>query len=436
MSKKIHFVGIGGIGVSSLARHYLETGNDVRGSDVNPSEELEKEGAIIFEGHSENNVSAETDVLIHSSAVSLNNPEVQKAKKLGIKIQSYPEALGEVTRNYFTIAVSGTHGKSTTTGMLALILIKGGLDPTVIIGTKMKEFGNRNYRKGRSEYLLIEADEHKGAFLNYFPKVAVINNIEEDHLDYYKDIEDILSTFGKYIEANLSDGTLIINTDDENSRKVKERITKENVIGYSLQEEDAKSIELSVPGKHNLGNALAALKVGDHLGIKKGKTLQALKEFKGTWRRFDEKDVILRNGKSVRIINDYAHHPTAIKATLEAVKEKYPKKKVVAVFQPHQYERTYSLFAGFKKVLRQASTDKLIITDIYTVKGRESEEIMRKVSAEKLVEEVGKAVYTGDLEATGEYLLKNLHGKEILVIMGAGDVYDLGGYIEKVRNNS
>ncbi len=428
--KHIHFVGIGGIGVSSLARYFLSEGHDVSGSDVNPCEELKKIDMEIFPGHSEKNISEDIDLLIYSTAVSQENKEIKRARDIGVKIQSYPEILGEVAKEYYTVAVSGTHGKSTTTAMLSLVMENAGLDPTVIIGTKLKEFGNTNFRKGESKYLLIEADEFGAAFLNYYPQIAVVTNIEEDHLDFYRDIEDILLTFKNYVANNLQKGILIVNKDDKNSHDLKS-VAAGKVIEYTLKQKEAKKIKLSVPGKHNISNALAVFSVAKEIGIKERVILEGLSNFKGTWRRFDEREIILKNNSRVKIIHDYAHHPTEIKATVEAIREKYPANTLYLVFQPHQYERTHRLFSQFVEVLSSVDVNKLIIPDIYTVKGRESKEIMEKVSSVFLSEKIKGSIYGGNLESTGKYLMENLQGNEIVAIMGAGDVYDLEGYIKR-----
>jgi UDP-N-acetylmuramate--alanine ligase len=425
--KNIHLVGIGGIGLSSLARYFLSEGFLVSGSDVTPQDELEELGVTFFLGHQKENVSQNTSLLIYSNAVLDSNPELLMAKQFGIKVQSYPETIGEITKKYFTIAVSGTHGKSTTTAMLALIMIKAGLDPTVIIGTKLKEFGNTNFRKGNSKFLLLEADEFKAAFLNYYPKIAIITNIEEDHLDFYKNLKDIVNTFQKYVKNNLGKNTLILNNDDKNSKKLKE-VALGKIVIYSL---DCQKINLSVYGKHNQYNAQAALCAALEMGIEKNIAVQSLFDFQGSWRRFEEKKVTFKNNFQGIVINDYAHHPTEVKATIDAVKEKYQNEKIILVFQPHQYERTYRLFNQFKKVLSEIEVSSLFITDIYTVEGRESKEILRKVSAEMLAKKIKDSFYTGDLQRTGQYLLNNLQGNEIVVIMGAGDVYNLEGYITK-----
>ncbi len=424
MKKNVHFVGLQGIGVSSLARYFISEGACVTGSDSTFSNELEKEGVKQFVGHDKENVLPETDLLIYSTAVIDSNPELVEAGRRGIETRSYPQALGEITKKYYTIAVSGTHGKSTTTAMLSLIMIEAGLDPTVIIGTKLAEFNNTNFRKGKSNYLLIEADEFKAALLNFYPRIAVITNIEEDHLDFYQGIDDILNTFKSYVSNNLGDGTLILNKDDTNSLSLKSA-AKGKVEEYSFEDQDRENLILSVPGKHNIYNGLAALLAGKELGIDSDTACRALAKFKGSWRRFEEKEISLANKKEIKIINDYAHHPTEIEATFLATKEKYPSEKIVVVFQPHQYERTYRLFSGFVKALGLVEAENLLITDIYTVEGRESEEIKNKVNAELLATEVKGAVYSGNLQKTASYLLNNLQGNEIVVIMGAGDVYKL-----------
>ncbi len=423
----IHFVGIGGIGVSSLARHYFAEGHRVSGSDTGSIDELKEEGIDVYNKHSAKNIFPETDLLVYSNAVKKDNPEIKEAKRLKIRCQSYSEALGELTKKYFTIAISGTHGKSTTTAMTALLMIEGGLDPTVIIGTKLEEFGGKNYFKGSSKYLLIEADEYKAALLNYFPKIALISNIEEDHLDYYKDIDDILDTFEKYLTENLKMGKIILNKDDKNSEVLKKRLEKKGkkVTSYSLKDSYVKKINLSVFGKHNLYNAVSAYRIGKELGIREDRILSSLLKFKGTWRRFEEKRVMLESGKKIDIINDYAHHPTEIKATLSAAGEKYPERRIILVFQPHQYERTYRMFTDFTKALSCPNVDITIITDIYSVKGRESKEIIGKVSGRALANSVKNAIYGGKMEETRDILASVLQGDEILVIMGAGDIYKL-----------
>ena len=458
---KIHLIGIGGIGVSALAQYYLTKGHKISGSDLTSSEitdALKKKGAKLILGrHLAKNLPENTDLVIHSLAVLSDNPEMKKAKKLGIKIQSYPEALGELTRKYFTIAVSGTHGKSTSAAMIALILIKAGLDPTVIVGTKLKEFGDSNCRVGKSKYLVIEADEWQASFLNYRPKIIVLTNIEKEHLDFYKNLNHILKTYKKYIGHLPKDGVLVANSDDFNTRKIiRDRISKGDQISlYWLNQRGTKKLKeiLKIPGEHNVYNALAALTVARILKIPDKISFKAISEYKGSWRRFEVKKVLLKpllkpgfNRHLITVVSDYAHHPTEIEATLKAAREKFPRKEIWCIFQPHQYQRTYYLFDDFVKVFKEAlrpaqgkpQIDRLIITDIYDVAGREEKKIKEKVSSEKLIKAINKplaiyrahknlcaAVYIPTIKKATDYLKKNLQGGEVVIIMGAGDIYKL-----------
>ena len=429
---KIHFIGIGGIGISALAQYYLAKGHKVSGSDLVSSEItdfLRKKGAkLLLRRHLAGNLSEDANLVIHSPAVLLSNPEVKKAKKLDIKIQSYPKALGELTKKYFTIAISGTHGKSTTCAMIASILIKAGLDPTVIVGTKLKEFSGSNFRAGESKYLVIEADEWQASFLNYWPKIIVLTNIEREHLDYYKDLNHILRTYKKYIGHLSKDGVLVANGDDKNISKL--RVKSQN---YTLRQKESKIIKkiLKVPGEHNIYNALAALTVARTLEIPDKISFKAISEYKGAWRRFEIIEADLRGyqrglTRKITIISDYAHHPTEVKATLEAAREKFPNKKIWCIFQPHQYQRTFYLFNDFINVFSKAPIDKLIITDIYDVAGREKRGIRKKVSSEKLIKKLNKPwmIYLPK-EEIKSHLKRNLKGGEAVIIMGAGDIYEL-----------
>ncbi len=417
---KIHFIGIGGIGVSALAQYYLAKGHKVSGSDLVSSEITEflkrKEVKLIKK------IPKDVDLVIYSPAIKSDNPEIKQAKKLKIKIQSYPQALGELTKEYFTIAVSGTHGKSTTCAMIALVLMKAGFDPTVIVGTKLREFNGSNFRIGESDYLVIEADEWQASFLNYWPQIIVLTNIEREHLDYYKGLRHILHTYKEYIEHLPKDGILIANRDDKNILKLQFKARN-----YSIKQKEAKKISkiLKVPGEHNIYNALAALAVARALKIPDKISFKALSEYKGVWRRFEIKRGEIDN-KKFTIISDYAHHPTEIKATLEATREKFPSKKIWCIFQPHQRQRTFYLFNDFVRVFSGASIDRLIITDIYDVAGREKKEIKKKISSEKLIKKINKpeALYLqrGRIK---NHLRRNLKGREVVIIMGAGDIYKL-----------
>ena len=447
ISNGVHFIGIGGIGVSALAQYYLKKGHKITGSDLVCSEiteALKKKGVKIFIGkHKTKNLPKDVDLVIYSPAIQKTNLELKRAYKIQdtkhparagkIQILSYPEALGELTKEYFTIAISGTHGKSTTTAMIGLLLVKAGLNPTVIVGTKVKEFGNSNCRVGKPirrglrkvQYLVIEVDEHFASFLNYSPDIAVITNIEPDHLDYYKNFNNVKKAFAKFTKKLKKNGILIT---EREYKKTK----------------DAKKLKkiLKVPGEHNVYNALAALAVARTLKIPDKISFKALSEYRGCWRRFEIKKFQVspkdkptgQAGFRFQVISDYAHHPTEVKATLETAREKYPKKRIWCVFQPHQYLRTHCLFNDFVKVLKTALRptqdkpliDKIIVTDIYDVPGRENKNIKKKVSSEKLIKAINRpeAIYLPK-EKIIKYLQENLQGGEMVIIMGAGDIYQI-----------
>ncbi|MBI4837073.1 MAG: UDP-N-acetylmuramate--L-alanine ligase [Candidatus Portnoybacteria bacterium] len=490
---KIHFIGVGGIGVSGLAGFYLSKGHKVSGSDLSDSpiiQALKQQDAKIFIGtHNSKNLSNEVDLVVYTAAVEPDNPELQKAKKLGIKCQTYAQALGDLTKKMFTIAVSGMHGKSTTTAMLALVLEKAGLDPTVIVGTRLREWGNRNFRVGKSKYLVIEADEYNVSFLNYWPKIIVLTNIEEEHLDYYRDLKHIMATFKKYVSRLGKNGVLVANREDNNVRRLlnpkfeahsRLRRTCSNpmrgtcsnpkqiqnlkfkIQNYFLKQKEAGRLKkiLKIPGEHNVSNALAVLMVARELKIPDKITFEALSEFRGTWRRMEYRGMV----NDAKIYDDYGHHPTEIRATLQGAREllgssllqrevrrdlkskRFENTKIHptpplqkegerlwCVFQPHQYQRTYKLFDQFVGAFGDA--DRLILLPIYSVAGREKVGVKKKVSSKMLAkaivkrnQELGirKQVLFIDPSLKAEnYLKENLKKGDVCVIMGAGDIYKL-----------
>lgn len=438
---KIHFIGIGGIGVSALAQYYLEKGHKVSGSDLISSEIIDflkkKKIKISLGKHKEKNIVKDVDLVIYSPAVIFTNPELKKARKLKIETKSYPQALGQLTKKYFTIAVSGTHGKSTVTAMLSLILIKAGLEPTVVLGTKLKEFGQTNFRMGKSKYLIIEADEWQASFLNYWPKIIVLTNVEKEHLDYYKNLNQILKTYKEYISHLPKNGALVINKDDKNIKTILRGQTsfKGSTSLYSLKQKEAENLKniLKIPGEHNVSNALAALTLARVLKIPDKISFKALSEYKGAWRRFE-----IIKAEKITIISDYGHHPTEILATLKGAREKFKIKKIWLIFQPHQYQRTSYLFNDFVNVLKQVKNknfvNNLIVTDIFDVAGREKKKIKEQVNSKKLVEKINipSIVYLAKDEIIN-YLKKNLKGKEVVIFMGAGDIYKL---VEKFSTGS
>ena len=432
---KIHCIGIGGIGVSALAQYYLAQGHQVSGSDLESSEItdfLKEKDITIIIGNKAENINQHIDLVVYSPAVPANNPELKKAKGLGILLKSYPEALGDLTKQYFTIAVAGAHGKSTVTAMIGLMLKKAGLDPTVIVGTKLKEFGGSNFRLGQGKYLVIEACEYDGSFLNYQPKIIVVTNVDKEHLDYFKTFANVKKAFKDFILKLPRDGFLVANKDDKNTPK----FTKLNfgVHYYSIRQKEAKRLKLKIPGKHNVSNAMAALEVARILHIEEKVALQSLSEYQGSWRRFETVKT-----RPFTVISDYGHHPNEISATLKATREKYlypPKfskgkirrarKKIWLIFQPHQYQRTHYLFNDFVKVFRQAKIDQIIITDIYDVAGREEKKISSSVNSEKLVKKIAKKnIKYMPIEKAEEFVKNNIKSGEVLLIMGAGNIYKL-----------
>lgn len=445
-AKKIHFVGISGIGISGLAKICLAMGKEVTGSDLNESivtRNLKKSGAVIFIGrHQAKNLPAGADLLIYSNAVPPNNIERKKAAALGLKQMSYPEALGRLTLNKKLICISGMHGKTTTTAMVALILKEAGLDPTYIVGSYLPEIKG-NAHLGKSDFMIIEADEFARAMLNYYPDYIILTNLEEDHLDTYKDIEDIKKTFKKYVKNLSRSGILIANNDDKNVREVA-RVCEAKKVFYSLKRGDYRAINISenqketifrvdnadftlhVPGRHNVYNALAAIALTAGLGIDPKVIKKSLAKFKGTWRRFQ----LLGQYKNAPVISDYAHHPTEIKALLQAVRTKYPKKRIVLAFQPHQHNRTKNLFKEFTKAFNQA--DVLIMSEIFEVAGREKKED-RDISAKDLVKEIKlkEKYFVKNLKAAEALIRKKIKKGDVLLIVGAGDVYKLGEKLVK-----
>jgi len=416
-----HFIGIGGIGISAIAKMLKMQGKKVSGSDSAESEiteDLRKLGIDIKIGQRTENIPEETEVVVYTIAIPSDNPEFQGAKKReqeaksttertsGAKrgqesgvadfaLLSYPQALGELSKNMFTIAVSGTHGKTTTTAMIAHILQKAGLDPTVIVGSKMlgKE-KNSNFHAGKGKYLVVEACEYKRSFLNLSPKILVITNIEPDHLDYYKDLEDIKSAF----------------------RELKNKVPKDGfVITKSEYEKIIKDFALLLPGEHNIWNAQAAIKATEMLGIPQEKAKEFLKDFRGTWRRLEHKG----EKDGAIFYDDYAHHPTEITASLSALRKKHPDRKLVAVFEPHQQSRTKLLFEDFVKSLSLA--DQVFIAPIYAARETPDPSISNKI----LADAVNKFVPAEPVE-NAENMGKKFQiiSKPLcLILMGAGDIY-------------
>lgn len=424
--KKIFFVGIGGIGVSALAKLFSAQGGPaegwkIAGSDKYSSEitdDLKRQGIRVYIGHKEKNLDLDTDLVIYSPAVKPEVPERKQAARLGIKQLSYPEVLGLISKTKYTIAVSGTHGKSTTTAMLGLILAKAGFDPTVIVGSKVGPFNNSNLRIGKSKYFVVEACEWRAHMLELEPKIIILTNIDKDHLDYYKTFKNLKEAFKKYVRKLPKSGSLVINADDKDCLEVA-KSAKCRIIAYGMNQPAIK-FTLQVPGQFNIYNALAASTCALRLGVKPEIIRKVLADFKGIWRRFEK--IGERNG--ALIISDYAHHPTAVKETLKAAKEFYPQRRLVVVYQPHHFDRTKRLFKSFIGAFNKA--DLVILNEIYDVPGRE---VKKEISSKDIVRELKKqkikSIFTKDLEQTKKVLLENIQKKDLVLIMGAGDIYQL-----------
>lgn len=424
----VHFIGIGGIGVSALAKYYLATGAKVSGSDLAHSEmtaDLARRGATVIIGpHSAFNIPQNVTHIIYTAAVPKTNPELKEAKRRKIPVQNYAEAVGEVTRKFKTVTISGSHGKSTTTAMTALVLEEGYCDPTVIIGTKMREFGNSNFRAGKGSHLVLEADEWNRSFLNYSPEIAAITNIDIEHLDTYHVIEAVEDAFTEYLAKVPESGAIIANKDDERAYRVAKRFG-DKVVWYSAGSRDGKAIKkiLRVPGEHNVSNALAALSIGRTLGIPESAILSALSRFTGTWRRFEFKGML--NGAF--LFNDYGHHPAEIAATLEAARERFPWRRIWCVYQPHQHQRLQYLWNDFLSAFDLA--DRITLLPVYDVAGRESKTAKKAVNSEKLAHALlqkGKNVlHIESFDDAAHLLRAEIRPGDAVLLMGAGDIYFL-----------
>lgn len=404
--------------MSALARYYFSKEWKVSGSDLAESgvtEDLKREGIKINIGHTEEALPGDAEKVIYSVAVEKDNPELQKAEKLNIKTLTYAEGLAELTKENFTIAVSGSHGKGTTTAMLALIMIEAGLDPTVVIGTKLKEFGGSNFRSGESKYLLIEADEYDRSFLNYRPNIAIVTNVDAEHLDIFGDIDGVVGAFNQYLKNLGKDSAVIVNGNDENTEKIILGC-EANIVYF-----EKGSWDLSVPGEFNKFNAEAAWQAAKLLGVERGVAEVALKKYKGAWRRMEEMEPISGYEKAV-FYADYGHHPTEIKVTTKAIKERYPDRKLLLIYQPHQVKRLEALFDEFISAFIDA--DELVLLPVYEVAGREGETGKTSADlAEAVRDRNSKAGLRQNVHhlQTFEEALKLIQ-EQVVVFMGAGDI--------------
>ncbi len=386
--KNVHFIGVGGIGISAVAQMFLGEGKKVSGSDISESmvtETLRDLGGEIYIGASTENISPDTDLVVYTIAIADDNPEMLEAKKRNLPIISYPETLAVISKNKKTIAVTGTHGKTTTTSMIAKAMKDLGFDPTVIVGSFLKEWKS-NFLPGKSEYFVVEGCEYRRSFLNLHPYILVINNIEADHLDYYKDLTDIKNAFRELAERVPTDGFVVTDTSSEAVREV--------ISGLTCQVVNYKDFDLSdftlekMPGEHNLNNAKVAFSIIKILGGRLEDTKNSLQSFGGVWRRFEYKG---KTKTGAEVYDDYAHHPTEIKAFFSGAKEKFSDKKILAVFQPHMMSRTKDFLNEFAESL--SGFDKVLILPIF--KARDEEE--QDISSQNLVDEINKFKNVADV---------------------------------------
>ena len=444
-NKKVHFIGIGGISMSGLAEILLKRNFKVSGSDMKASpitDKLSANGAEIHIGQKKDNINKDVDLVVYTAAISDDNPELIKAKELNIPIITRAEFLGNIMKGHkFNIAVSGTHGKTTTTSMVSHICLDANLDPTILVGGQLDAIDG-NVRPGNSEYFITEACEYKGSFLKFFPYVGVILNIDADHLDYYKDINDIENAFIQFSKLIPEDGYLVCCADDKRMQNVIAKSTC-NVVTYGINSGDVTaknivfnekgcayfdvykdgakllSLQLNVPGNHNVLNALGSICTGLTLNIPYENIVNGLQDYKGTHRRFEIKGI--KNG--VTVIDDYAHHPTEIEATLNAAKN-YPHKKIFCVFQPHTYSRTINLFKEFSEAF--TDVDELILADIYAAREKDTGVVSSAMLANKINSQGVKCSNINSFDEIVSELRKNLETGDILLTVGAGDVFKIG----------
>jgi len=439
-----HFVGIGGAGMSGLAKILLALGYPVSGSDLKKSkvtDRLERAGAIIVEGHSAENLRGEVNLVVVSSAIPKDNPEMMAAQAKGIPVIQRAELLARLMKRQRAIAVAGAHGKTTTTSMIAMVLDKNGLDPTVIVGGELNDIGG-NARLGHGRYLVAEADESDKSFLKLYPYIAVITNIENDHLDHYGTFANIVESFEEFIEKVPEEGFVVACTDDPELKRISKE-GRRKFITYGLsggpdysakkvkirgigsaaevyfRKEKLGILKLTVPGKHNVSNALAAVAVGHELGLPFEDIAAALTTFRGVDRRFQ----ILGISDGIQVVDDYGHHPTEVRVTLAAAKATNPRRLIV-VFQPHRYSRTKFLATEFGPAFQEA--DLAIITGIYAAGEAPIEGISGEVIAKEAANYCPHVEYIPCLEEVVLYLLRECKPGDLVLTMGAGNIHQAG----------
>jgi UDP-N-acetylmuramate--alanine ligase len=449
--EKIHFVGIDAIGMSGIAEVLLNLGYKVSGSDLRGSEITERLsgfGAEIGIGHKAENLQ-NVDVVVISSAVHEDNPEVVEARRLHVPVIPRAEMLAELMRMKFGIAIAGTHGKTTTTSMAASILGHAGIDPTIVIGGKLNAIGS-NAQLGQGKFLVAEADESDGSFLVLSPTIAVVTNIDADHLDHYSGIEEIKDTFVEFINKVPFYGLAVLCLDDQNIRAILPRVKKRYMTyglsaqadirathvrhdgfntsfvahykGYRLGE-----VTFPMPGPHNVLNAMACIAVAMELDVPFSAIQEGFATFSGVGRRFTVKG----QPRGIMVVDDYGHHPAEIKATLAAARQGWPERRIVAAFQPHRYSRTHELFDEFVTAFYDA--DLLVLTDVYPA----GEQPIEGATAERLADEVSRhgqkdVTWIGDRELIPQHLAGIVKEGDIVITLGAGNIWQQGEALVKL----
>ena len=445
-SQHIHFVGIGGISMSGLAEILNYEGFKVSGSDIRTSEiteSLKAQGIDVIIGQKAENITEGINIVVYTAAVKPDNPELLKAAELNIPVIERATLLGAIMDRYKnSIAISGTHGKTTTTSMISEIVMAAKLDPTITVGGMLKSIGG-NIRLGSSDYFVAEACEYFDSFLHFKPYVGIILNVDADHLDYFKDLENIRNSFHKFAGNISPQGALVINTAVENYEELTSGLPARVITygkdknadyradnlqaapngSYSFDVYSKNGFEchivLNVPGRHNVDNALATFAAAKVFDIDNKFIAEGLKNYGGTDRRFQYKGKY----KNASVVDDYAHHPTEIKATLSAAKN-IEKNRLWCIFQPHTYSRTYNLLDEFSEAFNDA--DIIIVADIYAAREKDTGLISSSVLAERIKARGKEALYVGDFEAIKNYIQQNIKDNDLLITMGAGDVYLIG----------
>ena len=443
--KYIHFIGIGGVSMSGIAQILLGLGFKISGSDATASEttaQLENSGISVCIGQKAENITDQIGLVVYTAAIKQDNPELAKAREKGILCIERAQMLGELTRLYAnTIAICGTHGKTTTTSMISLCFVEDEKEPYVQVGANLRQLGNQNYRIGHSDYFIIEACEYVRSFLAFHPKSVVLLNIEEDHLDYYKNIEDIKSAFHEFLSKVPEDGCIVYNHDDENCQEVVKN-QKGHLISFGIKTDGdwtAKSIKLQngfysfdavnkektisltlhVPGYHHIYNALATIALCHYYHLTDTNCIHALSNFTGASRRFEYVGTL--NG--AKIFDDYAHHPTEIRATIQSAKA-LPHHKLWIVFQPHTYSRTASLYDEFTTCFEEG--DDVTILDIYAAREMDTGIVSSKQLAESINQYSKNCQYISSFEEAADYLKNHVSKDDIILTIGAGSITKLG----------